>query len=82
MKYLAALLFALPAHAGSLDSPRLDPKPIAPACTTFFGLPCHEGFQYDEPGNPGIPTSVRIRDFTDEIDDWFDGPEQEPEVCE
>lgn len=71
---ILTLLIATPAYAGGMSEPRFDPEPIRPVCTTFFGLPCHVGFDYVNPEGDEPRQSVTVTD---------DEPEEnESEQCE
>ena len=85
MRTLAILLLtAAPAMAGSFDPATEDATVIAPECTWFGFIPCHTGFDYEEPEGEE-PEGDEPRT----IADWWQEPprqpepepEQEPEVC-
>jgi hypothetical protein len=67
---IAVLLLSAPAYAGSFNPALEDPTVIAPHCVWFGFIPCHVGFDYDEPeGN----------EPRDPLSEWMRSPEPEPE---
>jgi hypothetical protein len=82
MRTLAILLLtATTAAAGSFNPALEDPQVIAPQCVWFGFIPCHVGFEYDEPEGDEPRELVPF----EPLSDWLEGPEPqpepEPEVC-
>lgn len=75
MKHAFAILLltATTATAGSFDPAIEDATVIAPECVWFGFIPCHTGFDYEEPEDDEPRT----------LSDWWQEPprQPEPEVC-
>ena len=72
----ALLLMAAQAHAGNFNPALEDPTVTPPQCVWFGFIPCHTGFDYDEPEGDTTPET------RDTLRNFLDRPEPEPEVCE
>ena len=70
----ALLVMVTRADAGSFNPAIEDPTVTPPECVWFGFIPCHTGFDYEEP--EGDEPRDTLRDFLDRP-----RPEPEPEVC-